>query len=190
MKVEHASLEDARAVAEIHVDAWRAAYASILSAEYLASLSIEKRTQQWEQCISRGEPQLLVAKDNGALLGWLSFGKCRDEGTPPSEAEIRALYAAPSAWSTGVGRVLWLEAGRRMREQGFKTCSLWVFPQNERAIRFYCAAGFAADLSPPKECELGGQHLQQMRYVCQLDGSSIERTPSGLRPAVAGHVKP
>jgi ribosomal protein S18 acetylase RimI-like enzyme len=171
MKIEHASPEDARAVAEIHVGAWRVAYASLLSAEYLASLSVEKRTRQWAQCIAQGEPELLVAKDDhGAVLGWLSFGKCRDAGASPAEAEIWALYAAPSVWSTGVGRMLWLEARARMRAQGFEACSLWVFPQNERAIRFYRAAGFSAGSSAPQEFELDGQRLQEARYVCRLDG--------------------
>lgn len=37
MKIEPAVLEDALAIAEIHVLAWQAAYADILSADYLAS---------------------------------------------------------------------------------------------------------------------------------------------------------
>jgi ribosomal protein S18 acetylase RimI-like enzyme len=171
MKVEHALPTDARAVAEIHVEAWRAAYASLLPAEYLASLSVEKRTAMWTRCIAAGAPELLVARDDeGAVIGWLSFGKCRDEGASPAEAEVWALYAAPSAWSTGVGRLLWLEARELMHRQGFETCSLWVFPQNERAIRFYRAAGFVADPAPPKEFELDGQRLQEARFVCSLEG--------------------
>ncbi len=170
VRVEPATLADARAVAEIHVGAWRVAYASMLSAEYLAALSIEERTQQWERCIAAGEPTLLVAKNADAVLGWICFGTCRDDGAAPSEAENLALYAAPSAWSTGVGRMLWLEARHRMLAQGFTTCSLWVFSENERAIRFYRAAGFTADRRPPKEFELGGRQLQETRYVCRLDG--------------------
>jgi hypothetical protein len=45
-----------------------------------------------------------------------------------------------------------------------------VFPQNERAIRFYRAAGFVADPSPPKTVELAGQQLQEVRYASRLDG--------------------
>jgi RimJ/RimL family protein N-acetyltransferase len=56
-----------------------------------------------------------------------------------------------------------------MRDRGFTTCSLWVFPQNERAIRFYRAAGFVPDAGPPQAFELGGRQLQEVRYVCRLD---------------------
>lgn len=171
MQVTHALPEDARAVAEIHVDTWRAAYASIVSAEYLAAQSVERRQAGWGQCIAAGTPELLVAKDNGVVQGWINFGASRDEGAPQSEAEIWALYVSPAFWSTGTGRLLWLRAKELIVAQGFRSCSLWVFPQNARAIRFYQAAGFVADPSPPKNFELGGQQLQEVRYVCPLVGS-------------------
>lgn len=168
MRIDPAQPEDAHAVAEIHVSAWRAAYASILSAEYLASLSVEQREAMWRKCIAAGEPELLVAKRQGAVVGWLSFGASRGEGAPKSEAEVWALYVAPECWSTGAGRQLWLRARGLMRDRGFTTCSLWVFPQNERAIRFYRAAGFVADARPAQVFELGGRQLQEVRYVCSL----------------------
>ena len=92
MHVAQARPEDAHAVAEIHVSALRAAYASILPLDYLASLSVESRKAMWSECIATGVPELLVARDGDAVKGWLSFGACRDEGASASEAEIWALY--------------------------------------------------------------------------------------------------
>ena len=169
MQVTHATLEDARIVAEIHVLSWQSAYKSIMPAEYLASLSVEGREESWKTCIVAGTPKLLVAKTNDAIRGWLSFGACRDEDSTPSGAEVWALYVSPESWSTGTGRTLWVRARELMLEQGFKSCSLWVFPQNSRAIKFYQAAGFVRDSSPPKSFELAGRQLQEVRYVCQLD---------------------
>ena len=170
MQVAHAAPEDARAVAEIHVDTWRAAYASIVPADYLSWLSVERREAMWNECIATGAPELLVAKKAGVVQGWLSFGQCRDEGSPKTEAEVWAIYVAPSAWSTGAGRLLWLRARELMLAQGFKSCSLWVFPQNDRAIKFYHSAGFVHDGSEPKSFELGGTQLQEVRFVSRLDG--------------------
>jgi L-amino acid N-acyltransferase YncA len=169
MQVVHAAPEDARAIAEIHVCAWQTAYASILPPDYLASLSVEHREAMWSECIASGTPELLVARGAGVVQGWLSFGQCRDESSSKTEAEVWALYVSPSAWSTGVGRLLWLRARARMLAQGFKSCSLWVFPQNDRAIKFYRAAGFTHDGSTPKPFELGGAQLQEVRFVAQLD---------------------
>jgi ribosomal protein S18 acetylase RimI-like enzyme len=43
-----------------------------------------------------------------------------------------------------------------------------MFPENERAIRFYRAVGFVADPQPPKSFELGGATLREARYTCTL----------------------
>ena len=43
MHVAAATLEDVRAIAEVHVASWRVAYAGIVSASYLAGLSIDQR---------------------------------------------------------------------------------------------------------------------------------------------------
>ena len=169
MNVVHATPEDARAVAEIHVAAWRAAYRSIVPDDYLAALSIERREALWSECIAAGEPALLVAKKAGIVQGWISFGKCRDIERPKSEAEVWALYLSPAAWSTGAGRLLWQGAKELMLEQGFKSCNLWVFPQNERAIKFYHSVGFAHDGAAPKHFELGGAQLQEVRFISQFD---------------------
>ncbi|UEQ05376.1 GNAT family N-acetyltransferase [Halomonas profundus] len=175
MDVVHVNPEDARTVAEIHIEAWRAAYRSIVPADYLDSLSIERRAAMWDECIAAGDPELLVAKKAGVVQGWLSFGQCRDIGSHKSEAEVWAIYVSPTAWSTGVGRVLWLRAKELMLEQGFKSCTLWVFPQNERAIKFYRSVGFAHDGAAPKNFELGGVQLEEVRFVTQLLGGLITK---------------
>lgn len=130
----------------------------------------------WSECIAAGTPQLLVAKADGVVRGWLSFGACRDEGALATDAEVWALYVSPEFWSTGTGCKLWVRAKEIMLEQGFVSCSLWVFPQNARAIRFYRAAGFECDPSLPKGFELGGVHLQEVRYASRLAGEPARRS--------------
>ncbi len=169
MNIDRATLSDVRAVAEIHVDAWRSAYARIVPADYLVSLSVEKREAMWRKTVESGQPELLVAKENGAVLGWVSFGDCRDKEAPAHQAEVWAIYVAPSSWFKGVGRQLWKQAREHLRQQGYSTCSLWVFPENDQAIRFYRSIGFTPDNVPPQQFELGGQQLREVRYVCRID---------------------
>src|SRR5207302_6920326 len=164
-----ATLEDARQVAEIHVTTWQSAYQGVLSAECLASLSVDEREAMWRESIVKGVPELFVAKVEGGMVGWVAFGPCRDEGSLPDCAEVWAIYVAPPSWSSGVGRRLWRGSRARMLERGFKTVSAWVFTQNARAIKFYRAAGFAPDLSSVKEFELGGKQLQEIRYARRLE---------------------
>ena len=168
MQVVHAATEDAHAVATIHVEAWRAAYVSIVAADYLAALSVDAREAQWREYIAVGAPELLVAKEDGLVQGWLRWARSRDDGAGPSDAELWAVYVAPRAWATGVGRMLWQRARQLMLASGFTSCCVWVFPQNERAIRFYRAAGFVRDGCAPRQFELGGVPVQEVRYVTQF----------------------
>ncbi len=164
-----ATLEDALAIATIHVRTWQVAYASILDQQYLASLSVGTRESMWRKTITAGNPQLLVAKVDGNVRGFVCFGPCRDNGAPTSESEIWAIYVEPQSWDSGIGRELWVHARQAVQEQGFGTCSLWVFPQNHRAIRFYKSAGFLPDDSRTKTFELDGRQLREVRYVAYLD---------------------
>jgi len=80
------------------------------------------------------------------------------------------MYVTPSRWSRGVGRLLWTHARARLAAQGYKRVSVWVLAKNTRAIKFYCAAGFAADPSGRKEVMMAGKSLQELRYETALNG--------------------
>ena len=123
MNIDRATLSDVRAVAEIHVDAWRSAYAGILPADYLAALSVEQREAMWKKTVESGQPELLVAKDNGTVLGWVSFGSCRDKDVPSSQAEVWAICVAPNSWFKGVGRQLWHRARELLSQRGYPSHS-------------------------------------------------------------------
>lgn len=167
MHISAASPEDLRAVAEVHVASWQGAYAQILSSDYLADLSIERREASWRQVLAEGRSELLVARKGASVLGFVSLGPCRDPDAPPDQGEVWAIYVHPSAWSTGVGRVLWLAARERLVALGFRCVSLWVLVGNERALRFYSAAGFEIEEGSEKEFEIGGTRVREVRLVAQ-----------------------
>lgn len=168
MQIINAALEDARAVARIHVTAWQEAYKEILSAEYLAGLSIDKRQCYWSEVIPKGNPEISIAKVDESVVGWVAFGKCRDADAPSTAGEIWAIYVAPDFWSTGAGRALWFQARQKLAAVGYRTVSLWVLADNARAIDFYRKAGFTAEPGSAKEFELGGLTLKEVRYVANL----------------------
>jgi ribosomal protein S18 acetylase RimI-like enzyme len=168
MKIEPAVLEDALAIAEIHVLAWQAAYADILSADYLASLSVASREKMWRDSIVRGVPEILVARVQGRMVGWLALGPSRDEGSEPGTGEVFALYVAPDHWSSGAGRQLWLRGRHRLSQLGYRVATLWVLVDNARALRFYAAAGFVPEPDTVKEFDLGGRLVKEIRYVAKL----------------------
>lgn len=163
--------EDARAIAEVHVASWRQAYADQLPAAYLASLSVTDRETMWRELLQAGRVQVLVARAGESIVGFAACGACRDDDAPPAgRMELWALYLAPPAWSRGIGRALWLAVEAQLRAQHAASVSLWVIASNERARRFYAAAGFEVDAGSQNAFTLGGVELQEVRMVRALAG--------------------
>ena len=169
MRVAAALAEDLHDVAAVHVASWQSAYQSMLPSEYLASLSVDTREAVWRQILAEGRSELLVATDGAAVVGFVSFGPCRDEAAPLDRGEVWAIYVAPSAWGTGVGKALWCVASERLKAQGFRSVSLWVLDGNERATRFYSAAGFNVEAGSEKEFEIGGATVREVKMVLKND---------------------
>ena len=167
MHIEPATSSDCRGIAEVHVGAWRQAYVDIVPGEHLAGLSVAAREASWLEALRTGTPRVLVARHEGAVVGFVAYGASRDEDAVPGSGEIWALYVLAPHWSSGVGRALWLEALEQLRRQGFAAVSLWVLSRNARGLRFYTAAGFVLDAASEKEFTLGGAPLKEVRMVFQ-----------------------
>ncbi len=157
MRIEPATANDARAVAQIHVDAWRAAYVGIVPDGYLAALSVDERETMWREAIAAQQPELLVARHDERVIGWVSFGAARDQGALADVGEVWAIYLDPPHVATGAGRALWLAARQRLVERGFRSAILWVLAGNARAIRFYERAGFSLEPGLSQRFGLGGR---------------------------------
>ena len=187
MLVTAARSEDCLALATIHVASWQAAYASLFSPDYLASLSVPERQKSWLALLETAASRTLVARREGEIVGFVSFGRCRDEGAPPDRGEVWALYAAPEAWSTGAGWALWEAARVQMLHAGYGQVSLWVLSGNLRGLRFYEAVGFRREPQSEQSFERGGTTLQEVRLVFEHMSAhpSIERMPSSRQRLLA-----
>jgi GNAT superfamily N-acetyltransferase len=162
-EVRPATGRDAKAIAEIHVASWQAAYKGIMPDADLAALSVAKREAMWKDAIQYAEPQLLVATLDGTLVGFIGFDRSRDKRTPATTGEIWALYVAPIHWEKGAGLALWDAALEACADEGFTTLTLWVLLRNERALRFYEAAGFKRDMASIKTTTVGNVKLEEIR---------------------------
>lgn len=170
VSISPALSSDARAIADVHVRSWQNAYSHLLPSGYLDNLSVSEREAQWSEILAKGQSPILVARVDGALVGWICFGRSRDADASPETAEIMAFYALPSHWSRGVGRSLWLACLSALVESGFSRVTLWVIENNLRGIRFYESAGFAVEPGRIEEFELGGVVLKELRYVRHIHG--------------------
>ncbi|KQW02275.1 GNAT family N-acetyltransferase [Rhizobacter sp. Root1221] len=163
-----ACLHDAREIAEVHVRSWQQAYRNILPRAYLSGLSVARREAMWLESMTKHRPELVVAHVDDDLVGFVAFGPSRDGDAREGVAEIWAFYVEPAYWSTGVGQALWHAALDQLNDQGASAVTLWVIDDNERALRFYERAGFAADAGPLKVVNVGGVSLREVRQVLHL----------------------
>lgn len=164
ISVRSATPDDARMIAKIHVEAWRAAYRGIVPDEFLDSLSVDKRESIWRQNLLAGDAAAWVAQESEAIVGWISAAASRDPDAHAHTAEIWAVYVAPECWGRGIGRSLCETAERYLRLDGFIEVTLWVLTGNERAVKFYQSNGFALDVGHGKTLERGGKVLQEDRF--------------------------
>ncbi|ROU02270.1 GNAT family N-acetyltransferase [Marinobacter sp. R17] len=164
MKIQIATSQDCRAIAELQVQAWQHAYRDILPEHYLDALSVSKKEAMWHRLVQRHPGQLLVARATTDIDGFIAFGPSRDEDAPNNRAEIWAIYVYVASWSKGTGRLLWHQALKRLVAEGFESVSLWVLANNARAIRFYERAGFVLEPDSCRGIEIGGTSVKALRY--------------------------
>jgi ribosomal protein S18 acetylase RimI-like enzyme len=173
LNIRLAAMSDAPAIASVHVDAWRQAYAGVLSQATLDGLSVEARTRMWSQAIAGTSGRVLVAEEDGAIAGFAAFGPCRDEGSAPNEHELWAIYVAPARWRAGAGRALWRGACEAMVTAGASAITVWVLAGNERARTFYESIGLRlAPEAGERSITVGAIAVSEVRYVLRIAGGA------------------
>ena len=168
--VRPASARDAKAIADIHVATWQAAYKDLMPGDFLGAMTVEKRQAYWREAIEYSEPQLLVAVDGDKVVGFVGFDRSRDAGTKSTVGEIWAMYVTPAHWGKGAGILLWDGAREGLKEEGCTQVTLWVLLHNERALRFYeQAAGFKREMPSLKTTAFGSARLEEIRLKRSVD---------------------
>ena len=164
--VRQATAADADAIGRIQVESWRAAYSGLLPEETIAAFDVEARRQMWREGLSRtprpGSATFVAVVDE-EIVGFATVGaSLSEDGT----GELWAIYVHPTTWSRGTGRALIEASEQSLRDSGFTQALLWVLEGNERAERFYRAAGWTRD--GEKEDVFQGATVTELRYRKQL----------------------
>jgi GNAT superfamily N-acetyltransferase len=164
--IREATLEDAAAIARVHVVSWQAAYRGIMLDELLDNLSVSDRTADWKKRLQNAESRRnFVLEIEATIEGWISLGPARDGDKTSLCGEIYGIYLTSEWWSKGWGWQLYVFAENVLREGHFNNVTVWVLEANSRARRFYEKAGYA----PDGRTTAFGQGLPEMRYEKKLD---------------------
>lgn len=138
--IRQAGVDDAVAVARLHVDVWEDAYAGLMPATVFEHrrATVPERIERWRRALTASPARTIVAEDTGSLVGFASAGPPRADDVDVAE-ELWALYVRASRWGTGIGHALLTCA------LADRPAYLWVLRGNERAIAFYRSHGFVED---------------------------------------------
>ncbi|MFJ3029691.1 GNAT family N-acetyltransferase [Curtobacterium sp. NPDC087080] len=156
LTIRPAEVRDADAIAAVHVQAWREAYAHLLPAEFLAALDVDARAARWRGIIAEPDVDALVATVDDTVAGWASAGPGR--GERPRDRELEGIYVLAEHHGSGAGQAL-LDAAI-----GAAPAFLWVADGNPRAEAFYRRNGFERDGTVKHE-PIGPHGLDAVRMV-------------------------
>src|SRR6266849_3252283 len=161
--IRSARPEDARSIAKLDVETWRATYAGVLSAPYLVGLSARRRELGWHNVILREPRDVRVAVGQGDAIH--GFGSCGpNRGDRRFAGEVFTLYVAPDWQNQGIGRRLLIALFRRLVAVGCSSAIVWVLRENP--ARFFYE-------------RLGGHQVS--RKPLAVGGTAIEATAYGWR---------
>ena len=154
MKIREARLEDASAIARVHIDAWRETYQGIIPDPYLAQLSHTKRTKQWGQTLA--DQRVYVVESEGEVVGFAQGGPNRSDAR---EGELYAIYVLQKSQGKGLGKALFQHITKDLAE--YETMRVSVLRDNP-ACRFY--ERFGGRVIEESMIERGGVELVQRVY--------------------------
>jgi len=168
--VRDATVDDARAIAEVHVASWRWAYRGQVPDVFLDSLSVDEREAHWRQWLEEGRARAMVAVDaHGAVVGFVETGPAGDDDADDATGEVHALYLLEHVTGSGIGRELLRRGEDDLRARGFRRSTLWVLESNAGAHRFYERNGWAFD-GRRSTYRLDDAELPILRYARELSG--------------------
>ncbi len=165
MQIRQATIADARRIAQIHVETWRAAYRGQMPDAVLDNLDVEKRAAFWQTHSASQPPGIFVAERNQEIIGFCDLIPSRDKDSNPKEVgEIAAIYVHPDFWRKGAGAALCRFSLKAARLQRYNSVTLWTLTSNAAARKFYESIGFTLDGTIKVGRGLINYELHEVRY--------------------------
>lgn len=170
-KIRKANLNDAEAIAKVHVQSWQETYRGHLADDLLDRLSVESRTIMWTDAMHTAQnnpnqhTQLHVAEINDEIVAFASAGLLRNEEQDLDEsieAELYAIYCLNKYQGLGIGKALLKPIVNEFVDVGFKKMLVWVLASNS-SKHFYMHLG--GSFCKSKEIEIGQNLYDEQAYV-------------------------
>lgn len=160
IELRWSTASDSPALAALHRDAWRYAYAGIIPGVALERM-VARRGPGWWGTMHRAGGRALMLDLDGTVAGYATLGGSRFAGR--RSGEIYELYLRPEYHGAGFGRRLFAESRERLRDAGLAPLVVWSLAENTGGCRFYRAMG-GEDRARGRTC-IGGRDLQKIGFL-------------------------
>ncbi len=162
--VRGARIGDEPGIACVHVDSWREAYAGIVPAEYLASLSYESRQAMWEQVLRTDTTHQVafVAQITGKGIVGFASGFAAPEADSRCIGQFMTLYVLRAWQGYGLGRALFVAVVGGLSDLGAEGLSLEVLADNP-SRGFYERMG--GRVGRIQTIAIGGTDIEEIEYT-------------------------
>jgi len=168
IQVRYATLQDAAAVANLHLIASRTLYEGAVPDAHWSSTPPAKRVAFWKEAIEYGEPQVMVAVEGAEIVGFVGFDRSRDPKSKNTTGEIWAIYVDPDRLGEGVGLALWDAANEGLQDEDCTDVTVWLPLRSDKALRFFDAAGFKREMNTARTVPMGGVKVEELRLKRSL----------------------
>jgi GNAT superfamily N-acetyltransferase len=103
LNYREATVEDAAAVANVHVKSWKESFIGIVPDSFMKKLTVEKRTKAFRERFSDPSYKMYVAElPTGEVVGFVDVGDPRQE-VGQYDAELYAIYLLRNFQGKGIG---------------------------------------------------------------------------------------
>ena len=171
-QIRIAALDDAHALAVMHIASWHETYTGLLPDKMLSALSVESRTAAWAKIMQEPvrEPAterstvIYLAEHQGTIIGFGSSGAQRTESLKEKgyDGEISGIYVLREFQKRKIGTHLFRAMCSNLIRRGFSAAALWVLRDNLRARHFY--EHFAGKVLTEREDVRDGNVLVELAY--------------------------
>lgn len=160
--------DDAAAIADVQVRAWRQEYAGLLPADLLDALQPDEFAQAWQESLARPKDarnRVLVALERNTVRGFAVTGPAGDPDTDPvSDGELVELTVDPGQTRHGHGSRLVQACAETLRADRFVRATTWLNSTDDVRRAFLTEAGWAAD-GAHRELDLHGDGSVRVKQV-------------------------
>ena len=156
-----AEKEDLERIVEIY----NAAVPTRNSTADTTEVSVEEK-RAWFEAHKPERRPILVHKENGEVVAWVSFEEFYGRPAYDNTAEI-SIYVDPIFCSKGLGSRLLKEALSISLSLGIKKLVAYIFSHNEPSIRLFEKYGF--------------EHWGRLPDIAEMDGKEYSLSILGLR---------